>query len=259
MQCSAAASPRTRSTCWSACRVPARRSSRSSTSLPTRRPSGPPSTSPRCRSRSTRSSATARRSASSIRKRSALGLLRRSRRAPQRAWPGRGRREDQRPLQAAPPGIVVVDSFKALSAYAERGRLSPIPPQPRRPPLGVPGLVVLDRRVLRGRDRLGSGVRRRRRHHRPLDDAGGRARDALAPRPEVEGKPVPPRQARLPDRGATGSPRSRGSQIAGRNGLRARRGATLVRDSRARSDARRRLLAGRLDALRRPFRVRQDR
>ena len=36
----------------------------------------------------------------------------------------------------------MIDSFKALSAYAEAAELSPLPARPRRPPVRLPGLVV---------------------------------------------------------------------------------------------------------------------
>jgi KaiC len=76
------------------------------------------------------------------------------------------------------PGIIV----------RSRRRFPQLSSRPCQSPLRLPRLLSLGRRVRRGRDLDGARVRRRRHDHRPLDDARGRARDPLAPRPQAEGK-----------------------------------------------------------------------
>ena len=173
MQCSAAACPRTRSTCSSGCRAPARRSSRSSTSFANATPERPGvylSTVSEPFDKILRYGQTL---ASSTRKRSATSVF----------YDDLGTvlnddgldgvaEKISALLKERRPSIVVIDSFKALSAFAEAadfrrflhdlaGRLS-----------AYPAASFWIGEYVRGRDRHGSGVRRRRRHHRPLDDAG---------------------------------------------------------------------------------------
>ena len=54
----------------------------------------------------------------------------------------------------ARPGIIAIDSFKALAAFADDARrVPPLPPRPRRAAHGLLRHNLLDRRVQRGRDR----------------------------------------------------------------------------------------------------------
>ena len=156
--------------------------------------------------------------------------------------------------------MIVIDSFKALVGVCGRRRVSPLPPRLRRAALGLPGLVLLGRRVRRGRDRRGTRVRGRRRHHQPLDAASRpSARRAPSACSSCAGSEFAPGAARLPRRARRASTSSRGSPTRSTSPRYALDGrAALVRHRGPRRDARRRLLAGRLDALRRPLGLRQD-
>ena len=140
-----------------------------------------------------------------------------------------------------------------------RGRVSPFPPRPRRPSLRLSRLVVLDRRVRRRRDRRGARIRGRRRDHLPLHDASSPSarRVPFASSSSAEATSLPAGTATASRR--TGSTSSRGSPIQSTStSYRLDGPRRLVRDSRPRRDARRRLLAGRLDALHRSLGLRQD-
>ena len=96
------------------------------------------------------------------------------------------------------PGIIVIDSFKALSAYADAQRLPPLPARPRRPPQRVSGQLLLDRRVRRGRDRRRARVRRRRRRHLARHRPARRPGDAHPAGAQAPGQRGIVGRARLP-------------------------------------------------------------
>ena len=96
------------------------------------------------------------------------------------------------------PGIIAIDSFKALAAFADDARaFRALPARARRTAHGLPGHQLLDRRVQRGRDAHGAGVRRRRRDHLARDRARERAHAAPDPGDQAARERLPLRTSRL--------------------------------------------------------------
>ena len=143
------------------------------------------------------------------------------------------------------PGIIAIDSFKALAAFAEDAREVPaLPARPRRTAHGLPRNLLLDRGVQRGRDPHGAGVRRGRRDHLARDGACERAHAAPDPGDQAARQRLPLRTSHISAlRGRhQGLSPARRSPQGGR--VPAERRADLDRHPAARQDARGGLRAG---------------
>ena len=96
------------------------------------------------------------------------------------------------------PGIIAIDSFKALAAFADDARaFRTLPARAGRTAHRLPRHQLLDRRIQRGRDAIGTGVRRRRRDHLARDRACERAHATPDPGDQAARERLPLGTARI--------------------------------------------------------------
>ena len=146
------------------------------------------------------------------------------------------------------PGLIVIDSFKALHAFAND--LRPVPAVPARASRAaerVPDRLGVGGRIRGRRDRLERGIRRggcdRRADHGQVRFAGGTDPGGQ----EAQGQRFLVRCARVPDQRRRAAAVSAARRCATRRELSAERRAGVIRDSGSGPDAGGRILAGRVN------------